>query len=90
MIKTPKLNQEVYYADDNGEICKGKISQIYNDPSIGVDNFLYIDKKYIFSTKKRALKYRELLAELDHLVSLRNLYEKQIKKVQNKYESLLR
>lgn len=90
MIKNPKLNQKVYFVDDKGVVCQGKISQVYNDPSIGINNFLYINKAYVFSTRNRAEKYVEACQEIDYLIDQRNFYEKLIKKSQNKLNSLLR
>ena len=91
MIKNLKLNQHVFYIDDNEEIRKGKVSQIYSNPSsIGVDNFLYLDKKFLFSTRAKALKYLAVVGEIEYLISQRNFYEKQIQKFQKEYERLLK
>lgn len=90
MIKNPKLNQKVYFTDDKGQVCQGRISQIYNDPSVGVDNFIYLNKAYIFPTRSRAEKYVETIQELDYLIAQRNFFEKQIRKFQTKHESFLK
>ncbi|MBV6513870.1 MAG: hypothetical protein FMNOHCHN_03426 [Ignavibacteriaceae bacterium] len=90
MIKNPKLGQKVFFVDDEGHIVSGKISQIYNDPVVGVDNFFYLEKKFAFPTRHRAEKYLEACREIDYLVGQRNFYEKLIKKAQNKYESFLK
>ena len=90
MIKNPRLKQHVFYIDDSEEIRKGTISQIYNDISIGVDNSFYVDKKFLFSTKAKALKYLAVVREIEHLISQRNFYEKQIRKFQKEYERLLK
>ena len=90
MIKNPKLNQKVYFVGDKDEVCQGKISQIYNDPSVGIDNFLYLNKAYLFSTKSRAEKYAESCEEVDYLTHKRNFYEKKKKKALVKYKAFLK
>lgn len=90
MIKNPKLGQKVFFVDDEGNVVNGKISQVYNDPSIGVNNFFYLNKKFAFSSKRRAEKYVEVCHEIDYLINQRNFYEKLIKKAQNKYESFFK
>ena len=91
MIKKPKINQYIFYIDDCEEICRGKVSQIYsNQSSIGVDNLLYLDRKFAFSTKAKASRYLAVVREIKHLISQRNFYEKQIRKFQKEYERLLK
>lgn len=90
MIKNPKLGQKVFFVDDKGHIVSGKISQVYNDPSIGVDNFFYLNKEFAFSNKRRAEKYIEVCEEIKYLTTQRNFYDNQIKKYIKKYDSLLK
>lgn len=89
MIENPKLNQKVYFTGDKGVVCQGKISQIYNDPSVGIDNFLYLKKAHIFSTRSRAEKYVEACEEVDYLTHQRDFYEKLMKKALDRYRSFL-
>ena len=85
MIKNPKLGQKVFYLDDKGDICAGRISQVYNRPSIGVDNFLYLDKAFVFSTRNRAFKYLQIKDELKYI----NHQMQSLKKQEEKYTAKL-
>lgn len=80
MIKNPKLGQKVFFLDDKNNIYTGKISQVYNEWSIGIDNFFYLDKEFAFSTRSRAFKYLLLKGELEYAEHVESYWGKQKKK----------
>ena len=89
MIKNPKLGQKVFLNEGESTIVSGKISQIYNIPSIGIDNFLYMDKKFAFSTKKKAEEYNKLAQDLTLLNEQIFKLSKQREKLASKLAKLL-
>jgi hypothetical protein len=90
MIKNPKLGQKVFFLDDKGDIYAGRISQVYNEWSIGIDNFFYLDKEFAFSTRSRALKYLQLKTDLEYAEHVESHWGKQKKKIQARLDTLLK
>ena len=88
MIKNPKVGQTVYYLDNDNNILRGKISQVYCasvNGSIGVDNFHYMEKSFAFSTKKSANEYQRVTNEIAYL----NVQIQSLSKQREKYATKL-
>lgn len=90
MIKNPKIGQKIFFLDDKDDIYAGRISQVYNESSIGIDNFFYLDKKFAFSTRSRAFKYLQLKTDLEYAEHVESHWGKQKKKIQDKLAAFLK
>ena len=92
MIKNPKLGQEVFFVNEEGVVFKGKLSQVYCSSingAVGIDNFFYIDKSFVFSTKGKAQEYNKLTQDLEFLNEQIFKLSKQREKLATKLAKLL-
>ncbi len=95
MIKNPKIGQPVYFLDGENNVVRGKITQTYNSISsgstgtVGINNFFYVSKGFVFSTKKDAETYKSIKDELNNLNGQIQTLSKKREKLATKLAKIL-
>lgn len=96
MIKNPKIGQPAYFLDGENNVVRGKITQTYNSLSsgsegtVGINNFFYVSKGFVFRTKKDAQTYRSIKDELNNLNGQIQSLSKQREKLAAKLAKMLK